>query len=114
MLSQALRDRILQFREDRDWKQFHTLRTLSTSIMLEAAELAEITQWISDGELHETVTRERSRIEAEMADIAILMTYLAADLGVDIAKAVEGKLLDNAARYPVDKCRGRSTKYDRL
>lgn len=114
MLSPALRQRILQFREERDWKQFHTLRTLSTSIVLEAAELAEITQWVPDTELAKSAVNQRSRIEAEMADIVILMTYLAEDLSIDIETAVAAKLLDNAARYPVEKCRGRSTKYDRL
>lgn len=114
MLSPALRERILRFREERDWKQFHTLRTLSTSIVLEAAELAEITQWVPDTELADSAITQRSRIEAEMADIVILMTYLAEDLSIDIETAVATKLLDNAARYPVEKCRGQSTKYDRL
>lgn len=114
MLTQAIRARILAFRDERDWKQFHTLRTLSTSIVLEAAELAEITQWTPDVELEEAAKTHRTRIEAEMADIAILMTYLAEDLGIDMEQAVQAKLLDNATRYPAEKCRGRSTKYDRL
>lgn len=114
MPSQALRQRVLEFRQERDWKQFHTLRTLSTSIVLEAAELAEVTQWIADVDVPQIAMSERGRIEAEMADIVILMTYLAEDLGIDIEKAVEDKLLDNAKRYPVEKCRGRSTKYDQL
>lgn len=114
MPSQALRQRILEFRLEREWKQFHTLRTLSTSIVLEAAELAEITQWIADADVPAIAVGERARIEAELADIVILMTYLTEDLGIDIEKAVETKLLDNAKRYPVEKCRGRSTKYDRL
>lgn len=114
MLNPTLRRRILDFREEREWKQFHTLRTLSTSIVLEAAELAEITQWVPDAELPTAASAHRSQIEAEMADIIILMTYLSEDLGIDIEKAVDAKLRDNATRYPVEKCRGRSTKYDQL
>lgn len=114
MPSHALRQRVLEFRQEREWKQFHTLRTLSTSIVLEAAERAEITQWIADADVPAIAVNERARIKAEMADIVILMTYLTEDLGIDIEKAVEAKPLDNAKRYPVEKCRGRSTKYDQL
>lgn len=114
VLSETLRHRILEFRKEREWKQFHTLRTLSTSIVLEAAELAEITQWTPDAELTQIAVSQRLQIEAEMADILILMSYLAEDLGIDIEKAVDAKLLDNAKRYPVEKCRGRSSKYDQL
>lgn len=114
MLNDELHSRILAFRAERDWEKFHNLRTLSTSIVLEAAELAEICQWVSDAELNEVVVKERKHIEQELADIAILMIYLLADLGIDLEQAVEEKLQDNAARYPVEKARGNSLKYDKL
>jgi len=114
MLSEELLQKILKFRVDRDWEQFHTLRTLSTSLMLETAELAEITQWARDSELEEVTRLRRPEIEQEIADIAILLTYLVHDLGVDLEQVVEAKLLSNAERYPVDRARGSAKKYDRL
>ena len=114
MLTPALIDQILAFRDERDWKQFHNLRTLSTSIVLEAAELAEHTQWSRDAELDEVVRARRPQIEQEVADLAILMTYLVMDLGIDLERAVADKLRSNAERYPVDKARGSAKKYDEL
>lgn len=114
MLSQALVRQILEFRDARDWKQFHNLRTLSTSIVLEAAELAEHTQWVRDAELDEVVRGRRPQIEQEVADLAILMTYLISDLGIDLEQAVADKLRNNDERYPVDKARGSAKKYDEL
>ncbi|QQQ00511.1 nucleotide pyrophosphohydrolase [Lysobacter enzymogenes] len=114
MLSPELTARIIAFRDARDWKQFHSLRTLSTSIVLEAAELAEHTQWARDTELDEVVRARRPQIEQEVADLAILMTYLITDLGIDLEQAVADKLNNNAERYPVDKARGSAKKYDEL
>ena len=101
MLSEELRQRLLDFREERDWSQFHNLRTLSTSIVLEAAELAEHTQWVRDVELDEVVRRRKPRIEQEIADIVILLTYLVTDLDIDVEKAVAEKVRLNAEKYPV-------------
>lgn len=114
MLSQDLVRQILQFRDERDWKQFHNLRTLSTSIVLEAAELAEHTQWVRDAELDEVARVRRPKIEQEVADIAILMTYLVTDLGIDLEQAVAEKLASNAQRYPVERAKGSAKKYDEL
>ena len=114
MLSQKLRQRLLDFRNERDWAQFHNLRTLSTSIVLEAAELAEHTQWVRDADLDEAVRTRKPRIEQEVADIVILLTYLVADLGIDVEKAVEEKIRINAEKYPVDRAKGSARKYDEL
>ena len=114
MLSEALYQKILKFRVDRDWEQFHTLRTLSTSLVLETAELAEITQWAKDSELDELARLRRPEIEHEVADIVILLTYLVHDLGIDVEQVVAAKLEFNAERYPVDRARGSAKKYDNL
>ena len=105
----------------RDWEQFHNLRTLSTSIALEAAELMEHTQWATDADLPAIATQRREAIAEEIADVASLCChpepvdgYLAHDLGVDMKEAVRRKLLRNAEKYPVEKARGVATKYDRL
>ena len=114
MLSEALTTRLLAFRDDRDWSQFHNLRTLSTSLVLEAAELLEHTQWAADADLAAIARDRRERIEEEIADIAILLTYLIRDLGVDLEAAVSRKVELNAVKYPVDKARGSARKYDEL
>ncbi|MFZ1666986.1 MAG: nucleotide pyrophosphohydrolase [Flavobacteriales bacterium] len=114
MLSDQLLQDLLAFRKERDWEQFHNLRTLSTSIALEAAELMEHTQWATDADLPAIATERREAITEEIADIAILLTYLAHDLNVDIEDAVRRKLLKNAVKYPVEKARGVATKWDRL
>jgi NTP pyrophosphatase (non-canonical NTP hydrolase) len=114
MLSNELKQALLDFRAEREWEQFHSLRTLSTSILVEAAELAELTQWARDFELDQIAKQRRPQIEHEIADIVILVTYLVHDLGIDIEKAVAEKVAFNAERYPVDKAKGSAKKYDQL
>jgi NTP pyrophosphatase (non-canonical NTP hydrolase) len=114
MISPALMQALLAFRDERDWKQFHSFRTLATSIVLEAAELAEISQWTRDEDLDAVVLERRGRIEHEVADIAILLSYLVHDLGIDLEQAVAAKLEVNAAKYPVGKSRGSIKKYNEL
>lgn len=114
MVSDKLLQRLLDFRTERDWEQFHNLRTLSTSIVLEAAELAEHTQWTRDSEIAEVVQARRSLIEQEVADLVILLSYLVHDLEIDVEKVVAQKLESNASRYPVDKAKGSARKYDEL
>lgn len=114
MLSNATRAAVLAFREARDWRQFHTVRTLAAALTGEAAELLEIVQWTRDGELPDRVAERRADIEAELADVAILLTYLVTDLGLDLDAAVQAKLARNAAKYPVAKARGSSRKYTEL
>lgn len=114
MISQELLDKLLAFRRDRDWEQFHNLRTLSTSIVLEAAELAEITQWTPDSNVATTSIEKRNRIEEEVADITILLSYLVNDLEIDLEAAVQRKLRMNAEKYPVARSKGSARKYDEL
>src|SRR5690606_14997497 len=114
MLPDCLMDKLLAFREERDWKQFHNLRTLSTSMLLEAAELAELTQWARDTEIATIANERRTEISREVADIAILLSYLVHDLGIDLEKAVAEKVEFNAKRYPVEKAKGSAKKYDQL
>lgn len=114
MIKDELLQAILAFRAERDWAQFHTLRTLSTSIVLEAAELAEVTQWTRDEEIAEIVESKRQLIEQEVADIAILLSYLVHDLGIDLDQAVRDKLALNTAKYPIHRSKGHARKYDEL
>jgi NTP pyrophosphatase (non-canonical NTP hydrolase) len=106
--------RIVEFRDERDWKQFHSPRNLAASISIEAAELLELFQWSNDASLLEDVESRRTDLERELADILIYCLLLAHDTGVDPVAAVHAKLTENAAKYPVAKARGSRDKYDRL
>ncbi|WP_428827569.1 nucleotide pyrophosphohydrolase [Azonexus sp. IMCC34842] len=111
-LTAALRE----FRDARDWRQFHSLRNLITSLNLEAAELLELTQWKSDAEV-EALPGEPLAAEAlrdECADILLYLLLIADTAGIDLAAAARAKLVKNAAKYPVDKARGSRAKYSEL
>ena len=113
MLSQATVDAALAFRRDRDWEQFHSPRNLAIAISVEAGELLEHFQWMREGESRPTAS-QLDALELEIADVAILLSYLVSDLGVDLDATVRRKLALNESRYPVDKARGSAAKYDAL
>lgn len=111
---EAITEQIVAFREERDWQQFHTPRTLASSIAIEAGELLEIFQWSSDATQAEDVERRREDIRRELADITNYCLLMAHDLGIDLEAAIVAKLAENAAKYPVAKARGRREKYTEL
>jgi NTP pyrophosphatase (non-canonical NTP hydrolase) len=108
----ALTDRLLAFRDARDWQPFHTPRNLAASISIESAELLELFQWDTEEEPVDGARRER--IAEELADIAIYALLLAARTDIDLTRAIEEKIEENERKYPVDKAKGRSTKYTEL
>ena len=109
-----LTDRIVAFRDERDWKQYHSPRNLAASISIEAAELLELFQWSSDESIARDVEAQRVDLERELADILIYCLLLARDTGVDPAAAVIAKLEENALKYPAAKARGSRAKYTQL
>lgn len=114
ILTDELLDDLLKFRIERDWQQFHTARNLSASLAIEASELLECFQWARDSELDHIVVDQRTHIEEELADVAILLTYLCSDLRIDINAAVRRKIIANTEKYPVERAKGNSRKYDKL
>jgi NTP pyrophosphatase (non-canonical NTP hydrolase) len=111
---EALTVTLLKFRDARDWKQFHTLRNLITSLNLESAELLELTQWKSDAEV-EALPADATSHEAlrdECADILLYLLLIADTAGIDLAEAARAKLLKNEQKYPVDKFFGSRAKYN--
>lgn len=114
MLHESLRDELLEFRRVRDWEQFHSPRNLATAISVEAAELLEPFRWASEEQAREIVKNRRAEIADEIADVAILLTYLAHDLAIDIDVAVASKIQANEKKYPVEKARGSNKKYSEL
>lgn len=114
MLSPQTLKIILSFREDRDWAQFHSTRNLSAALSVEASELLEHFIWASDDQV-KTITVEHAKaITNEIADIAIILSYLAHDLDIDLDAAVREKAEANASKYPVEKSRGSNKKYTEI
>ena len=106
--------RIQNFRDERDWMQFHGHKDMAVSIAIETAELLEHFQWKTKDEVNEYVKNHKNEIGKEIADIAIYLLELADNLDIDILQAIESKLNENAAKYPVDKAKGIATKYTEL
>lgn len=105
-----LTDKIVAFRDARDWKKFHNSKDMAISISLEAAELLEVFQW--SGEDVEADTENKlSKIKEELADVLIYSLLMGHDLGFDISEIVEQKIDTNKRKYPVDKAYGKSDKY---
>lgn len=106
--------KLRSFAEKRDWEQFHSPKNLSSALVVEAAELLEIFQWMKAEESHAPDVKTMEKIKEEIADVQIYLVRIADILGVDIAAAVESKLVKNASKYPVEKARGTAKKYDQL
>ena len=102
---------VLRFRDDRDWRQFHTPKDVALSLVLEAAELLEITQWRNGPALDQHLAEQREHVGQELSDILGWVLILAHDQGIDLGAAFAAKLAHNAAKYPVDQARGRAAKY---
>lgn len=113
---QELTDRLIAFRDERDWKQFHTLKNLLLSLSLEAAELLELAQWQTDQELEARIAEPtvQARLREECADIFLYLLLIAERAGFDLAQAASAKIEKNAAKYPVEKARGTAKKYTEL
>ena len=114
MLSKPTIQALLEFRNARNWEQFHTPRNLAAAISVEAAELLETFVWATDQEVDGLARDHRTSVADEIADIAILLTYLATDLGIDIESAAKAKIRQNAEKYPVEKSKGVNKKYSDL
>jgi dCTP diphosphatase len=111
VLTPRLLTALLKFRSDRDWEQFHTPRNIASALSVEAAELLEHFVWSRENQTAQIVEEHRAAITSEMADIAILLTYLAHDLTVDLEAAIRKKLAENEDKYPIERSRGSNKKY---
>jgi NTP pyrophosphatase (non-canonical NTP hydrolase) len=111
---QDLRTALRRFAAERDWDQFHYPKNLAIALSVEAAELLEHFQWMSDAESIELPPEKRAKIREELADVLLYLIRLADKLDVDLAAAAAEKIKLNAAKYPVHKARGSSKKYSEL
>ncbi|PHF65848.1 nucleotide pyrophosphohydrolase [Priestia aryabhattai] len=106
-----LTEKIIKFRDDRNWKQFHNPKDLTVSLSLEAGELLENFQWKSS---EEAIKANLENIRDELADVIIYALLLANELNLDISKIVKEKIHKNTKKYPVEKAYGVKTKYNDL
>ena len=110
----SLRQRLLQFAQARDWLQFHSPKNLSCALVVEAGELLEHFQWLTDDESRHLAPAKRDAVAAEMADVFIYLVQLSTAMGVDLVQAAQQKIDLNEQRYPADRARGHNKKYDEL
>lgn len=109
-----LTKRIIAFRDARDWKQFHNPKDVALSLVLEATEVMEHFQWKNAKEVEKYVKENKVAIGEELADVLYWVLLMSHDLDIDILSALDRKLKINEAKYPVEKAKGKHTKYDKL
>lgn len=109
-----LQNRIVNFRDDRDWKQFHNPKDMAISLMLEAAELLEHFQWKSPDEVNTHLKDNLEDVSDELADILYWVLLMAHDLKIDILDVSNKKLQKNSEKYPLVKAMGNHKKYTEL
>lgn len=103
---EELKEKIRKFNKDRDWDQFHSPENLAKSVAIEAGELLECFQWSDEF--------DQNAVEEEMADVFTYLLDLSDRLGVDLLKITDKKMDKNALKYPIEKAKGRSDKYNKL
>lgn len=109
-----IRDTLREFAAARDWDQFHSPKNLAMALSVEASELLEHFQWLTEEESRAVSGDKLTAVKHELADVLIYLVRLADKLDVDLMKAVDEKLVLNANKYPVEKSKGKVTKYDKL
>lgn len=111
---QTLKQRIRDFGDAREWGQYHVPKNLSMGLAAEAAELMEIFLWVDSKASVEELENKRQEVEHEVADVALYLFQFCSRYNIDLADAIEQKMKINEQKYPVDKAKGRWTKYNKL
>ena len=109
---EALRDRLRQFADARDWDRFHSPKNLAMALSAEAAEVIEHFQWLNEAQSAQLAPEQREAVAAELADVLLYLIRLADKLGVDLAEAARRKIEANETRYPAERVRGSARKYN--
>ena len=107
-----LLQKIIEFRDERDWGQFHSPKNLAMALMVETGELAEHFQWLTQEQSRNLPDEKKMIIKDEIGDVLIYLINLADRLGIDPMQAASDKLEKNKQKYPVQKVKGKSVKYD--
>ena len=107
-----IKHRLRDFAAERDWDQFHSPKNLAMALIVEAAELVEHFQWLTEEQSQTLPPDKLAEVEQEIADIQIYLIRLADKLGVDMEQAVNAKIELNEKKYPAEKVRGSAAKYN--
>jgi dCTP diphosphatase len=107
----ALRARVNDFVAQRDWAQFHSPKNLAMAMIVEAAEVVEHFQWMTEQESRQLDQATKEKIGHELADTLVYLMRIAEVCGIDLIAATNAKIDLNAQKYPVDKCKGSNAKY---
>src|SRR5438445_9613376 len=110
----TLRDALRHFAADRDWDQYHSPKNLAAALCVEAAELLEHFQWLSEDASKVLSSEQLAKVSEEMADVFLYLVRLSDKLGVSLFDAARRKIDLNDRKYPIDKARGSSRKYTEL
>jgi dCTP diphosphatase len=108
---QVIQKRIIDFRNARDWAQFHDPKNLAVALSIEAGELLENFLWKTTEQSKNLTDEELANVKHEIADIFIFLTYLSVAYKIDLLKEVEAKIAHNDSKYPVEKAKGSAKKY---
>ena len=111
---ESLRDQLRTFASDRDWDQFHSPKNLAAALAVEAAELLEHFQWLTEAQSQQLPPETLNEVSNEVADVLLYLIRISDKLGIDLIAAANAKILLNAEKYPVEKARGSSRKYTAL
>lgn len=111
---ETLRARLAEFAAERDWDQFHNPKNLAMALAGEAGELVEHFQWLTFEQAANLPRGTRAEVALEAADVLLFLLRLCDKLDIDLAAAAEKKLALNAKKYPVEKSKGKATKYNKL
>lgn len=111
---ESLREALRAFASERDWDQFHSPKNLASALVVEAAELLEPFQWLTEEQSRTLAPDQVAVVGKELADVFIYLVRLSDKLEIDLMAAAHEKLAENATKYPIDKARGSSRKYSDL
>ena len=114
MINQETINKIINFRDERDWKQFHTIKDLALGLGVEVSEFQELFLWKTDKQIEEVKENKLDNVKNEVADIFIFLTYICNHMGIDLDKAVRDKIMLNELKYPMSKSKGNNKKYTEL
>lgn len=106
-----VQQRLLKFARDRDWEQFHAPKNLAMALAVEAGELMEHFQWLSEAQSEALAEDKRQEVAYELADVMIYGLRLAQRLGVDLEQVIDEKIRINEQKYPAERVRGSADKY---
>ena len=111
---ESLRDQLRIFAAERDWNQFHSPKNLAAALAVEASELLEHFQWLTEAQSQQLSLETLDEVRAEVADVLLYLIRISDKLGIDLIEAANAKVALNAEKYPVEKARGSSKKYTAL